>query len=291
MQSIKTCLVLFALLFVASAALTAQGARYLVPERIERKTEAGDDGKQVWVKWEAPACGSCKGSGKAVCATCARYPKTDKHCPECQRKDKAKLMTACRACAGKGKIADPLDEVPCAGCLGSGIFLCTICGGRGEITIGSAKRSSKCPGCRGKGKYDCGGCKGKRVMSSLVVKPSLREAPLDKLQKADKAVDEAMKRFAAFSPVGGTKARKEVKELGKAYDALKKLHPAFKGMGKSTKNYMSKILAGAQFQGHEQTEANTMNLLKSNTEYYLKHQKRMLELAMKRAELNANAGK
>ena len=34
-----------------------------------------------------------------------------------------------------------------------------------------------------------------------------------------------------------------------------------------------------------------MNQLKSNAEYYLKHQKRMLELAVKRAELNANAGK
>jgi hypothetical protein len=32
-----------------------------------------------------------------------------------------------------------------------------------------------------------------------------------------------------------------------------------------------------------------MNLLKSNAEYYLKHQRRMLELALKRAE--ANAGK
>jgi hypothetical protein len=57
-------------------------------------------------------------------------------------------------------------------------------------------------------------------------------------------------------------------------------------MAKATKNYMSKIFAGAQFQGHEENEANTMNLLKSNAEYYLKHQKRMLELAIKRAELN-----
>ena len=73
-------------------------------------------------------------SGFATLATCARFPKDWKHCPECQRKDKAKLLTACRACAGKGKIADPLDELPCAGCMGSGIFLCTVCGGRGQLT-------------------------------------------------------------------------------------------------------------------------------------------------------------
>ncbi|MCK5944175.1 MAG: hypothetical protein KAI24_19470, partial [Planctomycetes bacterium] len=125
----------------------------------------------------------------------------------------------------------------------------------------------------------------------LVLKPSLREAPLDKLQKAQEALEESMKRFAAFEPKGGTKARNEVKELGKAYDALKKFHPAFKGMAKATKNYMSKILGGAQFQGHEQNEANAMNLLKSNAEYYLKHQKRMLELAIQRAEANEKAGK
>jgi len=52
---------------------------------------------------------------------------------------------------------------------------------------------------------------------------------------------------------------------------------------------MSKIFTGAQFQGHAENEANTMNRLKANAEYYLKHQKRMLELAIARAE--ANAGK
>ena len=45
--------------------------------------------------------------------------------------------------------------------------------------VGGAKRWSKCPACRGKGKFECGGCKGKRVMTSLVIKPSLKEAELD----------------------------------------------------------------------------------------------------------------
>ena len=58
-------------------------------------------------------------SGFATLATCARFPKDWKHCPECQRKDKAKLLTACRACAGKGKIADPLDELSCG--IGEGV--------------------------------------------------------------------------------------------------------------------------------------------------------------------------
>lgn len=286
MSTLKTLLVLSALLFAVGAPLSAQGARYLIPERIERATEEGEDGRLRWAKWPAPDCGSCKGTGKSVCATCARFSKEAKDCPECGRKD-PKHLAACRACAGKGKIADPLDEVPCAGCMGSGMFLCTVCGGGGQLKVGAAKRWSKCPACRGAGKFDCGGCAGERVMSSLVLKPSLRDAELDKLQKAMKSVDASIDLFGKFTPSGGTKARKSIKELGKAYDALKKIHPAWKGMSKATKNYMGKIFAGAQFQGHEENEANTMNLLKSNAEYYLKHQKRMLELAIKRAELNA----
>ncbi len=285
MSTTKTCLALFVLLVASSCELVAQGARYLIPERIERATVADDDGQLQWAEWTAPACGSCKGTGKSVCATCARFAKDAKDCPECQRKD-PKLLTTCRACAGTGKIADPLDEVPCAGCMGAGMLLCTVCGGGGRLKVGGAKRWSKCPACRGAGKFDCGACKGKRVMASLAIKPSLREADLDKLQKASRAVDEALELFGKFAPQGGTRARKEVKELGKAYDAMKKFHPSFKAMVRSTKSYMSKIFAGAQFQGHEENEANTMNRLKANAEYYLKHQKRMLDLAIKRAEAN-----
>ncbi len=285
-SKLQACLALFALLCSLSAPLSAQGARYLIPERIERATEQGEDGKQAWAKWPAPECGSCKGTGKSVCATCARFPKEATDCPECGRKD-PKHLAACRACAGKGKIADPLDQVPCAGCMGSAMFLCTVCGGGGQLKVGAAKRWSKCPACRGDGKFACGACNGERVMTSLALKPSLRDAELDALQKAMQAVDKSMALFGKFTPTGGTKARKSVKELGKAYDAMKKFHPAFKDMSKATKNYMGKIFAGAQFQGHAENEANTMNVLKSNAEYYLKHQKRMLELAIKRAELNA----
>lgn len=286
MPKIYLCLLLITTLFAASAQDPARGARYMIPERIERATVEDDEGKLQWAEWPAPECGSCKGTGKMVCTTCARFAKDAKDCPECGRKDPNNL-TACRACGGTGKIADPLDEVPCAGCLGAGMLLCTVCGGGGQLRVGSAKRWSKCPACRGKGKFECGACKGKRVMSSLVIKPSLREADVAKLQKAMKAVDASLALFAAFSPQGGTNARKEVKALGKAYDAMKKYHPSFKAMVKSSKSYMSKIFAGAQFQGHAENEANTMNRLKANAEYYLKHQKRMLGLAIARAEANA----
>ena len=107
-----------------------------------------------------------------------------------------------------------------------------------------------------------------------------------------KDLEDTMKRFDKFTPVGGVKARKAVKELAAAFDSAKKLHPAFKDLGKQSKDYMGKIFAGANFQGHEETEENTMKHIKETAEYYLKHQKRMMELAIKRAELNQEkAGK
>ena len=51
--------------------------------------------------------------------------------------------------------------------------------------------------------------------------------------------------------------------------------------------FRSKIYAGKQFQGAAENEAQTMSLVKDAAEYYLKHQKRMIELAHKRAEANA----
>ena len=50
--------------------------------------------------------------------------------------------------------------------------------------------------------------------------------------------------------------------------------------------FLGKIYGGSNFVAHEEQEANAMNLVKGNTEYYLKLQKRMLELCQKRAEHN-----
>ncbi|HEB51649.1 MAG TPA: hypothetical protein ENI87_00165 [bacterium] len=286
MTRLQTSLLLLVAVIGPLAPASAQ-ARYLVPDRIERATVVDDDGLHQWAEWPEPKCASCKGTGKAPCQTCARFAKDAKVCPECKRAEK--LLAPCRACAGSGKIADPLQRVPCAGCMGAGFLLCTVCGGGARLRVGSAKRWSVCPACRGTGGFPCAGCNGERWMPALAIKPSLAEAPFDKLLKAEKDLDKAIQAFAAFTPAGGAKTRKSVKELGKAYGYLKKYSPGFKALPKCTKNYMSKILAGAQFQGHEENEANTLGRLKSNAEYYLRHQKRMLELAKKRADLNIRA--
>ena len=271
MRFVKACLMLLSLLVATTAMLPAQ--RFLKPERIERETEVDINGMEQFVKWKLK-CPSCKGVGKTKCITCERFGDDAKTCPECNRKNK--MMAPCRVCAGKGEIPDPLVSAPCAGCMGASFLVCTVCGGGGRLKVGGAKRWSSCPSCRGKGGFKCTGCKGKRVMTNLVTKPPLLEAPPDKLKKAIKDLDKMIVLFDKIEPVGGNKARKVVKEFGKAYAAGKKIHPAFKDLAKLNKTYMSKIFAGAQFQGHVENEQNTLKMLKSNTQYYLKHQKRMM---------------
>ena len=290
MQRIKNLALLLPLLFFVSALLSAplaaQGPRFLIPEKIERTTQADDDGVEQWTEWKGVKGPSCKGTGKSVCVTCARFPKDAKDCPECGRKDD-KLLATCRVCIGTGELPDPLISVPCAGCMGSGVWVCTVCGGSAKIKVGAAKRWSKCPACRGAGGFPCRGCKGKRVMSGLQLKPTILVAGPDKLKKTIKGLERTAQLFAKFTPIGGTKARKAVKELTAAFDSAKKMNPAFKDLGKQAKDYMGKIFAGANFQGHEENEQNTMTRIKTHAEYYLKHQARILDLALKRAEHNA----
>lgn len=287
MRTVKTCLLLLSLLFAASAVLPAQ--RYLIPERIERVTKEDDNGLQQWAKWEAPKCPNCKGAGSTDCMTCERWPDDKKGCPDCKSVEKKRAP--CRLCAGEGTIPDPLKSAPCAGCRGASFLVCTVCGGGGRLKVGSAKRWSACPACRSKGGFKCTGCNGKRVMASLKLKPSMQEAPPDKLKKAMKDLDKMIGMFEKVVPVGGNKARKVTKAIGKAFDAGKKIHPSFKNLSKLSKTFMGKIAAGAQFQGHDETQVNTLKMIKENAEYYLKHQKRMMELALKRAEANAKVGK
>lgn len=276
-------------LLFAAPLLAQDGPRFPPPERIERATEKDADGVEQWAKWPAVKCVSCNGAGKIKCVTCSHFPKDAKVCPECDRKDE-KLLTECRVCNGKGALPDPLEWAPCAGCMGAGFLLCTVCNGYGKLKVGGAKRWSDCAACRGAGGFDCGGCDGKRHMSTLQLKPSLAEAPLDKLQKAREDLDATLAAVEKFVPVGGVKARKAVKDLGNAYASGKKLHPGLKALPASTKAYMGKIFAGKQFAGSEENELETMKMLKRNAEHYLKHQRRMLELAIRRAELNATKG-
>lgn len=272
--------------FLFAGAVVGQN-KVLIPEKIERATVADANGVQQWGPWQAAKCPNCEGKRKVKCPTCERFPDEVKSCIECQRNEKREAD--CRLCAGAGELPDPLDKVSCPGCRGAGFFLCTICAGAGKLRIGGDKNFGDCVGCRGAGGWKCGACNGARLVEPAALKPAFPSASAKDLAKAAAAADAALKELEALTPAGGDKARKEVKAMVKAFDAAGAVFPPLKRLGKPFEEYMSKIYAGKQFQGSAENEAQTMTMVKTGAEYYLKHQKRMIELSQKRAEANAKA--
>lgn len=273
------------LLLLCGAALPSQdGPRFLIPERIERATKADDKGILQWEAWTPPKCPSCSGTGKAKCITCARFGDDAPTCPECKRNKDREVP--CRPCAGTGTLPDPLLKVTCAGCQGASFLICVVCGGGGRLRIGGDKNWSDCPACRGGGGFKCPGCDGARQVDVAGPRPSLREATAANVAKALAVTEAALKELAAFQPAGGQKGRKEAKALAKIFDTAGTVHPVLKRLAKGVEDYFSKVEAGAQFQGHEEHQVGALMLVRGNAEYYLKHHKRMMELAHKRAEAN-----
>lgn len=258
--------------------------KVLIPEKIERATNTDDKGLTQWVEWKAEKCPSCSGSGKVKCTTCERFQDDATVCIDCGRNKERQAV--CRMCAGVGTLPDPLEKVGCPACLGASFLLCTICRGGGRLKIGDDKRFGDCVACRGAGGWKCGVCNGARLVETAALKPSLKDAATKDLVKALAATDQALKDLGAVNPAGGDKSRKDVKALLAAFQVAQAYHPALRRLGKPFEDYMAKIYAGKQFQGAAENEAATMAMVKNSAEYYLKHQKRMMELVQKRAEAN-----
>ncbi len=279
---------LLLLCFALGAAVLApaqEAPRYSNPEKIERATKPDDTGMEQWEPWPEVKCQSCAGTGKAKCTTCARFAEEAPNCPECKRTPEREVP--CRVCAGTGVIDDPLVELPCSGCRGASFLICVTCGGGGRLRVDKAKQWSDCPSCRGDGAFKCTVCNGTRQVDATAVKPSLKDATVANLAKALAATDTALKEVAAFNPTGGLKTRKEMKALAKTLDTAGSFHPSLKRLAKLLDDYVAKTEAGSQFQGQQERQVEALTIVKGNAEYYLKHQKRMLELAHKRAEANA----
>lgn len=282
-------LLLLLLPWSLTAALAAQKnepveIRYIIPERFERATKTDDKGLEQWAEYKPEKCTVCKGTGKTRCVTCERFPDDAKHCIECKRnKDRE---TGCRSCGGLGHWPDPLEKVTCPQCMGAAITECGTCSGGGQIKItGGGDRWTNCPACRGDGGWKCATCNGTRLVEPLGLKPSLKDANSQLLAKALATVDKTLTALGGFTPAARD-SRKEVKELARILGEAGPISPPMKRIGKALEDVMGKVYGGNQFQGHEEAEANTMNGFKVGSEYYLKHQKRMLELAQKRAATN-----
>lgn len=281
---------------VAAAAQNADHVeiRTLIPEKIERATKTDDAGMIQWADHVPIKCQTCAGTGKHKCPTCERFPEEIKTCVECKRTKEREVV--CHACAGLGHFADPLDKAPCSACNNAGLLLCLMCGGSGGIRAeGSGETRLSCPGCRGDGGFKCGVCNGTKLVEVAAPKPNLRDANAATLAKAIATADTMLQQLGQFTPAGKN-SRKETKEIVRMLSLGAALFPPLKRTPKVLEDYMGKTYGGSGFQGHEEREANAMNIVKKSAEYYLKHQKRMMELAHKRAEANeklaaANKGK
>ena len=170
----------------------------------------------------------------------------------------------------------------------SAFFPCTTCGGRGGSKVeGSGDKVMACPSCKGDGGFKCTVCDGKRLVESVQVKPPLKDnTNLAMLQKARDQIDATLKDLGGFEP-DGKNTRKDVKDIQKRVGGAPPTMTPLKKWPKALDDVMGKIYGGSTYMGHEEREAETLKIWKSNTEYYLKHQKRMIELAHKRAEANA----
>jgi hypothetical protein len=255
------------------------------PERLERATRTDDKGMLQWEEWKGEKCPPCAGTGKHKCPLCERLKEELTFCIGCKR-DKERQVT-CHFCAGSGTTPDPLEKVSCPGCRGASFLLCTVCAGSGKSKTKDDKKWGDCVACRGDGGWKCGVCDGARLVDPAALKPSFKDPSVKDAQKALATTEQGLKELVALSVAGGERTRKDVKAMVKAFEAAQSVHPAMRRLGKPLEDYMGKIAAGQVWQGWEENEKETLNAVKQGAEYYLKHQKRMLELVLKRAEANA----
>lgn len=276
-------LLLFACAVLGGRLVCQDGWRRWVPEKFERATVKDENGIQTWGEWKGEKCPTCAGTGKAKCTVCEKFGEESTNCPDCHQNEKRE--TVCRTCGGGGSMPDPLEKAQCPACMAAGFLLCLVCTGTGHMRINGAKQWSECPACRGEGGFKCTVCNGERLVEVCTLKPSLKDADTKSLKKALGPVEQALTELSTFTAAGGNTARKEVKALQKIFDGIKDSAP-MKKVSKQLGDYLGKTYGGANFQGHEQCEANAIGMVKGAAEYNLKHQKRMLELCIKRAEAN-----
>jgi hypothetical protein len=256
--------------------------RVPIPEKLERSNAADQQGRLQWSKFEAERCVNCKGRGTMQCLHCARF-EDDEDCPECKKAERA----PCRVCAGTGEMPDILVRAPCPSCLGASMTRCFICRGAGRFPVtGGGKRPAKCGSCKTVGAYPCATCKGKRFVETPKLKPSVGVAKLADLEKALTTLEKVRAAVATFE--SKSDGRKDMKAYSKALARGTKYFPPLKRAAKHFENASKKQSKGAVWTAYGDMVENQAKAAKQALEYYLAHQKRLLELCIARARHNAD---
>lgn len=286
MGTLGRVVVLLSLWISSAVSLAAQGGKgeFLVPipEKIERPTEKDAQGLLQFVAYKPERCINCKGRQVMVCQHCARFDPGDcDSCAECKNTKEAK----CRICAGTGEMPDILQRAPCPSCFGAAVTRCFVCGGRGKFPVkGGGKKPEECGCCKGTGAFACETCNGKRFVELPALKPSLLDAKSADIKKAIEAIDAVAAEAKRFQTTGD--GRKDGKAFEKVSGLGGKYLPVMKRVQKHFESVSKEQTKGSGWTAYREMVDAQVDATKQSLDYYLKHQKRVLELCLARAEHN-----
>jgi hypothetical protein len=266
------------------------------PEALQRATEQGEGGKLEWKEYDPKAkahrCVTCNGKKTTVCLFCARIGKffDAEKCPECKNPPTNDLekpnKSPCRTCAGTGHLPDYLEQLPCPGCANAGLVACPRCVGQGGYGAGpDTDALVKCTICKGTGHFPCRVCDGDRLVAPAKLKPSFAEASAKDLKKASEALEEAATGLGELATTSDARKDSKVwsgKELRPAFRYFPPIRAAVTQAADLAKSHAK----AGRAQGQESMVADAFDTRRKNIETYIAYQRRMIELALARAEHN-----
>lgn len=273
-----------ALLLFLAPLTSAQTRERIPPPEFQREVVVDDAGLQQWAEFKVK-CEPCKGLGKHECLGCKGAEEIFPNCTEC----KGERRSVCRTCAGEKMLPDPLEEMACPFCRGSGWFNCGQCGGPGMYftTDQNGNRNELvCRACDKIGRYKCIPCNGKRRIPTVRIKkknPGL--AKQKDLVKMREELQACLTDLEAYEPGDrGNKSLKAFEKLAKDYgkklpalqDAAELLETVLKGITK----------VGAAYEGYEAKNTFQILLIKDRSVYMLQYDLRALDQSIARNEFN-----
>jgi len=265
-------------LFAGSALAAWQDKQ---PPKPEIPWELDRDGLRQWTEVDVD-CKTCRGEGTQNCVRCKQ--RSMPVCAECDKEGEA----VCRDCGGDGKQYDPLDEMICPFCDGSGLWECPGCNGKGSYgVVGGGRKPQDCGPCDESGSIECGVCKGKRHIA--VVKPAggLAKASNKALADATEDLQETIRNLKEYSPRGVESDDR--KEFDKAIKKGKKKLPGLKTLGKLMDGSMKAMRALAQYVGYEEWVANEFRRFRIRSIAYIESQLALIEVCKQRNDFNEAA--
>ena len=252
-----------------------------------RETEVDAAGLKQFKAFEAK-CPNCEGQKEATCLGCEGRELPN--CSECKGTKRA----PCRMCAGKGALPDPLLQVVCMYCRGSSWYDCALCAGQGFFTETSAEGGSvdkPCGGCKKVGRYVCTVCEGGRLLDTQRIrKKPLMEATAAELREAREKLTAFEKELAVFEPL--ERAAKTSKALEALVAKPSKLVPQLADMLLLLEEVQKGLSrAGANYTNFGERQNFQFLTFRDRSVHLVRHDLRVIELCLERAEFNENVAK